>query len=90
MRRNDKKCAISCYEKILDELYNTDTLVNVTITSCLEKETNCEYYGIPEKFRAMISNERNQYISLLTLISDKIKYINKLNAAFEQERLLLH
>lgn len=80
-----KSSMLSCNDEISDELYNTNVLVNVARTSCQNREFKGEYYGIPQNIIPKISNERNEYISLLTLISDKISHINKLNLQIESE-----
>ncbi len=72
-------------EELFSEVYCADVLLNAAICCCKDKEFRGEYYGIPEKFIHNISNERNEYLSLMTLLSDKIKYINKLNKSVEQE-----
>ena len=66
-------------DEVLSELYNTNTLVNAMKTCCQAKEFSGEYYGIPKDFIQMISNERNEYISMLTIISDKINHIENIN-----------
>ena len=76
--------------KVFDELYHANTLIYATISSCQEKEFKSEYYGIPKDFIPMISNERNGYISLLTIASDKLKYVNKLNLNIEEKISSLH
>ena len=80
-----KSDALSYQDKAFDELYSATTLVNATLTCCKEREYKGQYYGIPENFIQMISNERNEYISLLTLIFDKLQYLNKINLSLEQE-----
>ena len=77
--------ALSCNDEVLNELFSTKALVNVTKNCCQEREFKGEYYGIPQHFIPKISDERNEYISLLTLISDKLKYIHKLNLNMEEK-----
>ena len=71
----EKRCeynAVSCYDELLSELFCTNTLVKATKTYCLEKEYTQQYYGIPLNYTTKISEERNEYISLLEIISDKL------------------
>lgn len=84
----NKSNVLSYNEQLCNEVYNADVLLNATICCCQEKEFRGEYYGIPESYTHNISNERNEYLSLLTLLSDKIRYINKLNHRIEQELTL--
>ena len=76
-------------DEIYNTIFSTNVLVNATKCCCQDKEFRGEYYGIPQKFIYKISNERNEYISLLTLISDKIRNVQKLNHCIERE-LTLH
>ena len=75
-------------EEVIDEVYSADVLLNATICCCQEKEFRGEYYGIPEVFVKKISNERNEYLSLMTLLSDKIRYIGTLHEHIERELTL--
>ena len=77
-------------EEICNEIYNADVLVNATKCCCMDREFRGEYYGVPQDFVCHISNERNEYLSLLTLLSDKISLINKLNYNIERELTLHH
>ena len=84
-----KSDALTYQDKAFDELYSATTLVGATLTCCKEREYNRQYYGIPNDFIRMISNERNEYISLLTIIFDKLQCLNKINIKIEQELSLL-
>ena len=81
--------AMICHDQIMNELYNAKTLVDVAKTSCLARELQGEYYGIPQNYIPLISNERNEYISMFTIISDKLKYTNSLHLNLEHELTLL-
>lgn len=81
---------ISYNEELYDEIFNVDVIVNATKCCCQDREFRCEYYGIPVDFVHNISNERNEYLSLLTVISDKIHHINRLNKCIERELTLHH
>ena len=81
--------ALAYTEEVLDEVYCADVLLNATMCCCQEKEFRGEYYGIPEIYTKKISNERNEYLSLMTLLSDKIRHIISLHKHIEHE-LLLH
>ena len=71
---------VGCYEQIFNELYMADTIVNITRNSCLDREFSGQYYGL--------SAERNNYINMLTILSEKISNIMELNIAMENEILL--
>ena len=84
-----KSEALLYHDKVFDELYSASTLVKATLTCCKEREFKGQYYGVPNNFIQMISNERNEYISMLTLIFDKLQYLNKINLSLEHELSLL-
>ena len=75
-------------EQIFNELYMADTIVNITRNSCLDREFSGQYYGIPAESSAQLSAERNNYINMLTILSEKISNIMELNIAMENEILL--
>ena len=90
MNFNLKKEILSCNSDIFSELFYTNTLVNVTRNCCQEREFKGEYYGIPQHFTEKISDERNEYISLLTLIADRLKLLHDLNMTIEKNLSYLH
>jgi mannitol/fructose-specific phosphotransferase system IIA component (Ntr-type) len=89
MELNRKSNVLLYQNEIVDELFNTHTLVKVIKTCCEQREYSGDYYGIPNAYIPHISNERNEYISLLTIISDKLKRVNLMNLDLEKE-LTLH
>ena len=88
MNQNRKSDVLSYNDKLSDEIYNINTLVNAMIICCREKEFKNEYYGIPQKFIPMLSNERNENLSLLSLISNKLKILNNLSLYLDKEQTL--
>ena len=77
-------------EEIFNELYNAGVLLDATKCCCRDREFRGEYYGVPQNFIINISNERNEYLSLLTLLSDKINLIHTLSCSIEKELTLHH
>lgn len=85
-----RKCEILSYQNdLFDALYFANTLVNMTKTSCQDREFKGQYYGMNDDMLKRLSNERNEYIAMLTLISDKLSCILELNLSLEQE-IVLH
>ncbi len=70
------------------ELYILDTLVKMTKESCEDREYNGQYYGIPPEKIKKLSVERNNYINMLTLLSEKITSIMNINLQIEEELTL--
>ena len=84
-----KSDILSYQNDLFNKLHYANTLVNMTKTSCLEREFKCQYYGISKSKSKMLSDERNEYLAMLDLISDKLSDIKKLNLCIE-EGLTLH
>lgn len=75
-------------QETFGELYVLDTLINMTKESCQDREFSGQYYGIPPEMIAKLSAERNNYINMLTLFSEKVSNIMNLNLRLEQELCL--
>ncbi len=82
----NRKSDVLLYQNdVFDKLYYANTLVNMTKTSCLEREIKGQYYGVTDENLKKLSNERNEYIAMLELISDKLSDIFNLNLGIEEE-----
>ena len=79
---------LKTHEKAFNELYFTNTLVKMIKNSCEKLEYNGEYYGLTSDNKNKLSAERNDYINMLTLISDRISKLENLNLTLEKEILL--
>lgn len=66
------------YQEAFREMYVVNTLINAVIDNCQGKEFNAQYYGIPQEFTCKISNERNDYLNILYVASDRITELIKL------------
>ena len=82
--------ALSYNDEAFEELYNTKTLINALLLSCQNREFKGQYYGIPNYAAIKLSNERNEYMSFLTMISDKIDNLKRINLGIEKEITNLH
>jgi len=49
-----------------------DSLVRLLINSCYNLELNSEYYGNSENISQELSQERNNYINVLTVVLEKL------------------
>ena len=85
-----KKCGsqlLSFYQETFNELYKIDTLVQVTRSNCENIEFSGQYYGIPREMVALLSAERNNYINMLTILSERISEIINKGILIEDEIL---
>ncbi len=85
MKYLHKKTLARIYQSVYEEVYLMDSLVNVTKKLYLQLECNAEYYGIDSEQILYISKERNNYINMLTVLSEKIASLYKLFTDLEQE-----
>lgn len=84
-----KSDVLSYNDEAFSEIYNTSSLIDAVLTCCQDKEFRGIYYDIPKKSAIKLSEERNGYMSLLTMASDKLHNLKQLNIIIEQE-LTLH
>lgn len=85
MENNRKSDLLKCNYKNFDELYVVNTLIQITKSSCTEREFKGEYYGTSNRIKNLLSAERNEYITMLTLATDKLSKIMKTSADLENK-----
>ena len=88
MNKDHRKNLIEMNEEAFNQMYVVNTLINMTLQSCEEKENHGEYYGLTGELLKKISDERNDYINMLTVLSDKIDYVMSLYLSIEKELTL--
>ncbi len=79
---------LAVYEKIFNEVYYADTIVEMLRQACQDKEFSGQYYGISKEIALKLSEERNHYINMLDLLSERITNIKTLNLLLEQAIML--
>ncbi len=84
----EKQALRNYCQQAFDELYIVDSIVNMTKSSCMEQEFNGQYYGASCECSKKLSAERNNYINMLTILSERISNIIHLNGLIENEYLL--
>ena len=83
--KNSTDSIILCQDKMFSELYSLNTLVNMTKNYCQELEFKGEYYGGNKICVKKISEERNEYLTMLSLIRNKLDKLINLNVNLEKE-----
>ena len=73
------------HQKAFDELYIIDTLVQMTKKTCQDYEFSGQYYDISGEMSSLLSAERNSYINMLNIISERISNLMGVNLAIERE-----
>lgn len=73
-------------QQSFDELYMFETLISVLKKSCEAREFGGQYYGISSKEDAkLLSAERNEYLNIITLLSDRVANLKKINLNLEND-----
>ena len=60
-------------------------MVNMLKSSCENKEYSGNYFGMDFEGIKKLSAERNDYINMLTLISDRLSVLININLSLEKE-----
>lgn len=64
--------------KLYNDMYSINSLIKMLLETCKNTEFNGQYYGIMDTGqRFKLSNERNNYINVLTILSDKMDELIK-------------
>lgn len=82
--------AYTCYQESFNKLYMINTLINMVRKMCEEREFKGEYYNISKKSAAKLSEERNDYINVLSIVCDSIADVLNLKLKMETEMGLKH
>ena len=76
------------FEQAFNELCIVKSLINILKLSCEDKEFRCKYYDIAKNKAILLSEERNEYINILSVASEKISRIIKLYLQMEKDKTL--
>ncbi len=85
MEKNRKSDLLSYNNKTFEELYIITTLIQMTKSACTEKEFKGQYYGSSTEAKNQLSAERNEYITMLTLASDRLSKLMEINLGIENK-----
>lgn len=79
------KKILSSLDDTFDVLFSLESIIKMTHNTCRDKEIYSIYYDLPNNYKITLSEERNNYINMLTLALDKISNLKELNLVVEKE-----
>lgn len=85
--KNSKISVVASHDELMNELYSLYTLLNMTKNYCQELEFKGEYYGGNNSCIKKISNERNEYLTMMSLMRNKLDDVININQNIEQNLL---
>ena len=88
MNNNAKNSVLDYYQETFEELCVINSIVKLVKNSCLEREFSGQYYGIPPEKIIHLSEERNNYINMLTVLSERVTNVMNLHEYMEVEKSL--
>ena len=71
------------FEVIFDKISTLESLIKLTLNECKDKEIRANYYDIPFDNIINLSEERNNYINMLTVALEKIEQIKIISSNLE-------
>ena len=81
----DHKKILSCFQTTFDELFLLESIIKLTKESWLDREVSSQYYNLPEEKKRHLSEERNNYINMLSIALDRVKNLKDINTIIEEE-----
>lgn len=85
-----KDCILLNYFNIIqDYLCFLESLIKLTKSSCLEKEMNSSYYDLSKNNKLQLSEERNNYINVLSITLEKLEELKKICFELEEKHSVL-
>lgn len=83
MSNNRPNLAISNFEDIFDKIYTLESIIKLTLSNCKDKEIRASYYEISSKNTIKLSEERNNYINMLTIALEKLEQLKTISSNLE-------
>lgn len=81
----DHNHVLSCFQTTFDELFLLESIIKLTKESCLDREVTSQYYNLSEEKKRHLSEERNNYINMLSIALDRVKILKDINNQIEEE-----
>ena len=89
MKKNSCMEILSTFDGCNTELATLESVVKAAKELCLDKELSSYYYNLTVPAKIGLSDERNNYINLLSIALDKIENIKTINDSIEKELISL-
>ena len=85
MNNEAYKQLFSYYENTFDIVFLLESIIKVTQETCIDKEIYSVHYNLSSKDKMSLSQERNNYINMLSLALDKLSNLKEINLYIEKE-----
>lgn len=73
------------FDATFNELFALKSIIKLTREICLDKEINSSYYNLSAEYKKSLSEERNNYINMLSIALDKVANIENISETIEKE-----
>ena len=83
MSNNRPNFAVSNFESIFDKIYTLESIIKLTLSNCQDKEITSSYYDVSSKNTIKLSEERNNYINMLTIALEKLEQLKTISSNLE-------
>lgn len=85
MKNLKEQLLITSVNNLFETLYFLESIIKVTLTTCSNKEICSTYYNLQANEKRTLSEERNNYINMLTLALDQLNNLKEINLIIEKE-----
>ena len=75
--KHNKDCVVLMFERTFDELVMLESIINLTKEFCLKKDISSFETNLTKTQLFELSEERNNYINMLTIAQDKVFQIKE-------------
>ena len=81
---SNKSIMLSC-DFAIERLFSIETIIKLTKEYCLAKEIKSIHCNLSLSDKKILSEERNQYITMLNLALEKLQELRNLNQELEEK-----
>lgn len=77
------------FDNAFELIDSLKSVINFTKKVCEDKEILSKYYNLTSEDKLSLSEERNNYINMLSIALDKVKSLENINICLEEEFIIL-